>query len=196
MITLLISWLLFRAFVIFIGFLCLALGYKLLTKGIFDGGADLTAAWDNNKKLILKRASPGVVFAIIGCVVIVFNTIYSEFKQDSRITKTAFNPTLDIDSQPVSNASSPVEKMEYSLVEQVVNECSKYVNFKDTLDLLSREVDVYQRKRMLQYYFSLCIRRSPEYLSQNEIVENSISAHSNQVVSDTKSKHAGKREKH
>lgn len=77
--SVLITWLLYRAFVISVGLICIILGYKLLVKGIFDGGADITGAWDNNKKLIIRRASPGALLFIFGFGIISISIIHSKF---------------------------------------------------------------------------------------------------------------------
>lgn len=50
--------------------LCMAyFGYKLLTAGIFEGGGDIDTQFLNNK-LIIKKASPGVFFALFGSSII------------------------------------------------------------------------------------------------------------------------------
>jgi hypothetical protein len=52
-----------------IGFGLVYLGYKLFLAGIFEGGGDLNATFSDNK-LTLKKASPGIFFALFGTIVI------------------------------------------------------------------------------------------------------------------------------
>lgn len=72
-------WVLYKVITLSVGLLCTYMGYRLLIKGIFDGGSDITAAWSNDKKLIIKRASPGVIFALVGFGIIVINFVVSGY---------------------------------------------------------------------------------------------------------------------
>ncbi|MEL4869657.1 hypothetical protein AAEU41_12530 [Pantoea agglomerans] len=78
-----LAWILYRSYVMTIGLVCIILGYKLLSKGIFSGGADVTAAWDTNKRLIIRRASPGALLFLVGFGVIAFSIFFSNFKQST-----------------------------------------------------------------------------------------------------------------
>lgn len=53
-----------------IGFGLVYLGFKLFLVGVFEGGGDLGVTFSDNK-LILKKASPGIFFALFGTVVII-----------------------------------------------------------------------------------------------------------------------------
>ncbi|KNC88627.1 hypothetical protein [Trabulsiella odontotermitis] len=53
--------------------LCVFLGYRLLMKGLFDGEPNIITAWGNNRRLILKRSTPGFLFVVIGLGMIALN---------------------------------------------------------------------------------------------------------------------------
>lgn len=77
-------WVIYKVVTLLVGLLCIFMGYKLLMKGIFDGGSDITAAWDNNRKLIIRRASPGVIFALVGFGIIAINFTVSSYSFQAR----------------------------------------------------------------------------------------------------------------
>lgn len=97
-----LTWFAYRAFVVLIGFACIFLGYKLLVKGIFDGGADIDGAWDNNKKLIIRRASPGALLFLVGFGVIVLSTLFSKFSMGS----SGVSPQNNISANQLTNSSA------------------------------------------------------------------------------------------
>jgi hypothetical protein len=68
------------------------MGYQLFSQGVFEA-SDVEAVW-GDKKLLLKRAAPGTVFALFGACVVVF-TLWK-------------SPSLDhvIQNSPTSRASS------------------------------------------------------------------------------------------
>lgn len=68
--TVIIGTVLYKLAALLVGFGLAYLGYRLLIAGIFEGGGDLDATFSDTK-LILKKASPGVFFALFGTVVLV-----------------------------------------------------------------------------------------------------------------------------
>lgn len=73
-----------------LGFLCVFLGYKLFSKGIFDSHAEVQATFSNNK-LLLKKAAPGTFFALFGIVVMISISWRSiEITSSSPITSSEF----------------------------------------------------------------------------------------------------------
>jgi hypothetical protein len=62
----------YRILIASIGFAIVFLGYKLFTNGIFGKAGDIDAIW-GNRKLLIKRAAPGTLFAIFGAFVICFS---------------------------------------------------------------------------------------------------------------------------
>jgi hypothetical protein len=60
---------------LFIGTLCLLLGYKLLMRGVYSD-ADAKAAWSDTS-LLIKRSAPGVAFALFGGAMIVVGLLHS-----------------------------------------------------------------------------------------------------------------------
>ncbi|MEG0281520.1 MAG: hypothetical protein RR686_19950 [Morganella sp. (in: enterobacteria)] len=83
-------WVIYKVITLSVGLLCTYMGYRLLLKGIFDGGSDITAAWSNDKKLIIKRASPGVIFALVGFGIIVINFVVSGYSFKSTTNNNGF----------------------------------------------------------------------------------------------------------
>jgi len=61
---------LYKLAALIIGFGLAYLGYRLFIAGIFEGGGDLDATFSDTK-LVLKKASPGIFFALFGTVVLV-----------------------------------------------------------------------------------------------------------------------------
>ncbi|MBJ9306993.1 hypothetical protein I5496_02075 [Citrobacter freundii] len=94
-------WVLYKVITLSVGLLCTYMGYRLLLKGIFDGGSDITAAWSNDKKLIIKRASPGVIFALVGFGIIVINFVVSGYS-----FKATSNHNGPVDSTKTSYISA------------------------------------------------------------------------------------------
>jgi len=58
-----------------IGTLCVFLGYRLLMRGVYSD-ADAKAAWGDTA-LLMKRASPGAVFALFGGSMIVVGLLHA-----------------------------------------------------------------------------------------------------------------------
>lgn len=65
-----LSTVIYKLSTLFVGFSLAYLGFKLFIAGIFEGGGDLDTTFNNNR-LVLKKASPGIFFALFGTVVIV-----------------------------------------------------------------------------------------------------------------------------
>lgn len=61
---------LYKITALIIGFAFAYLGYRLFRAGIYDGGGDLDATFSDTK-LVLKKASPGIFFALFGTAVLV-----------------------------------------------------------------------------------------------------------------------------
>jgi hypothetical protein len=51
------------------------LGYRLFVLGVLSPSGDVEAIWGNNK-LLLKRASPGIFFALLGAIIIIAALFY------------------------------------------------------------------------------------------------------------------------
>lgn len=68
-----IVWITHQAVIFLPAVLCVCLGYRLLMKGLFDGEPNIITAWGNNRKLILKRSTPGFLFVVIGLGMIALN---------------------------------------------------------------------------------------------------------------------------
>lgn len=110
-------WVLYKVITLSVGLLCTYMGYRLLLKGIFDGGSDITAAWNNNKKLIIKRASPGIIFALIGFGIITINFLVSGYSYQVISNPNTYN---NINSDGKSGSSildRAVSKKEDGLVQ-------------------------------------------------------------------------------
>jgi hypothetical protein len=71
--TAFIAGLVYRAFGLTIGTVFAFLGYKLFNKGVFAEGSDMNMVW-GDRKLLLKRAAPGTMFALFGVLVIALAT--------------------------------------------------------------------------------------------------------------------------
>lgn len=65
-------WFVFRSITVIAGVLITYMGYRLLCLGIMQPaeGTDVEAIW-GDRKLLLKRATPGVIFAFVGVAVII-----------------------------------------------------------------------------------------------------------------------------
>ena len=61
---------LYKLSTLFVGFGLAYLGFRLLLAGVFEGGGDLDATFADNK-LVLKKASPGIFFALFGTAVLI-----------------------------------------------------------------------------------------------------------------------------
>jgi hypothetical protein len=51
------------------------MGFQLFVKGVFGADSDLEAVW-GNRKLLLKRAGPGTLFALFGAAIICLAVFY------------------------------------------------------------------------------------------------------------------------
>jgi hypothetical protein len=67
--TVVISLLLYKLASLIVGTLLAYMGYCLFLAGIFNGGGDLDASMADNR-IVLKKASPGIFFALFGTVII------------------------------------------------------------------------------------------------------------------------------
>ena len=68
--TVIIGTVLYKLAALLVGFGLAYLGYRLFLAGIFEGAGDLDATFSDTK-LILKKGSPGIFFALFGTVVLV-----------------------------------------------------------------------------------------------------------------------------
>lgn len=67
------------------------MGYLLLAQGIFDK-SELSVVW-GNRSLLLKRATPGTLFALFGVVVICTMILKPiNVEENGNVYKTAFRP--------------------------------------------------------------------------------------------------------
>lgn len=73
-------WVILKITTIICGFCCVFMGYKLLIKGIFPADSDIEVGWDKDRRLVLRRASPGVIFAVIGFGIIGLTTWFGVYK--------------------------------------------------------------------------------------------------------------------
>lgn len=73
-------WVILKITTIFFGFCCVFMGYKLLVKGIFPADSDIEVGWDKDRRLVLRRASPGVIFAVIGFAIIGLTSWFGIYK--------------------------------------------------------------------------------------------------------------------
>ncbi|HCI6773158.1 TPA: hypothetical protein RFW12_004353 [Klebsiella variicola] len=73
-------WVILKITTIFFGFGCVFMGYKLLVKGIFPADSDIEVGWDKDRRLVLRRASPGVIFAVIGFAIIGLTSWFGIYK--------------------------------------------------------------------------------------------------------------------
>lgn len=55
-----------------VGALCIVLGYHLLVRGIVSNPGEFEVALGKDLKLILKRATPGTLFALFGAGIVVY----------------------------------------------------------------------------------------------------------------------------
>lgn len=53
-----------------VGFGFAYLGYLLFVKGVFEGGGDWEGAW-GEKNILIKRAAPGTIFALLGTAIVI-----------------------------------------------------------------------------------------------------------------------------
>jgi len=66
-----ISTLIYKLFSLCSGTLVCYLGYKLFIKGIFESSANIDAQFQDGR-IALKKASPGIVFVLLGSTIIIF----------------------------------------------------------------------------------------------------------------------------
>jgi hypothetical protein len=78
-----------------VGFAFAFLGYRLFSRGVL-GDSDLEAVW-NDRRLLLKRAAPGSLFALFGLVMIAF-----ALWQGPSIVRDYQNARLQVDQQLTS----------------------------------------------------------------------------------------------
>ncbi|RUR99433.1 hypothetical protein KHDHEBDM_01716 [Pectobacterium polaris] len=111
-----------------VGLVCIILGYKLLVKGIFDGGADIEGAWSENKKLVVKRGSPGVLLFLFGFGIIIFSVFFSRLQ----VVPAQENGVGDRGSlTPDVTANVPVDNKKSSSVESKEMQSSYPVDRKE-----------------------------------------------------------------
>ncbi|MDQ4431802.1 hypothetical protein PKO51_20920 [Yokenella regensburgei] len=75
-------WIAYQAIIFLPAMLCLWFGYRLLVKGLFDGEPNIITAWGNNRRLILKRSMPGIVFSLVGLALMLMNVNSDVFMPD------------------------------------------------------------------------------------------------------------------
>jgi hypothetical protein len=97
-----------------IGFAFAFLGYRLFDKGVL-GVSDLEAVW-SDRKLLLKRAAPGTLFAFFG-VVMIATTLWVS----PRILKD-YNESERLQSQQITSAINDRAKDAIVLVKQYLDQ--------------------------------------------------------------------------
>lgn len=60
---------LYKLSTLIVGLFFAYFGFRLLISGVFEGGGDLNATFSNHR-LVLKKSSPGIFFALFGTAVI------------------------------------------------------------------------------------------------------------------------------
>lgn len=60
---------------LFIGTLCVFMGYKLLMRGVYSE-SDTKAVWDD-RSLLIRRSAPGAIFALFGATLVVVGLVHS-----------------------------------------------------------------------------------------------------------------------
>ncbi len=118
--TVIIGTVLYKLAALLIGFGLAYLGYRLFIAGIFEGGGDLDATFSDTK-LVLKKASPGIFFALFGTVVLVVT-----------LTKG-----LDLSSEPAANSPALVLTGSDEIAIQTIKEL--LVGYKQSADIIEFE---------------------------------------------------------
>jgi len=108
------SVLFYRLGIIAAGTFIVFLGFKLLQRSLFREGThtDIDAVW-GNRKLLIRRAAPGTLFAALGSVIICFSIVYGptiSFKESppaKAALSTEKKANVDPSSKPSNQTDSP-----------------------------------------------------------------------------------------
>lgn len=105
-------WLMYKSVVILVGLVCVILGYKLLMRGIFPSNSEIVVGWDENKKLVLKRASPGIIFALIGFGIIGLSVGFGAYTETNVASGSSATKQVNADN-PNEKDIPPNERWKY-----------------------------------------------------------------------------------
>ena len=87
---------------LFIGTLCVFLGYKLLMRGVYSD-PDGKAAWSDTS-LLIRRSAPGAIFALFGGAMIIVGLLHSS-RLHHREAPSASEQTETEQAQPLKQST-------------------------------------------------------------------------------------------